>query len=209
MEISGSILSIKEKTKQIVKDFYNSGIDYIHIDVMDGLFVTNKSLEMIETKELTNQNQKLDVHLMVEDVKKYIDDYVKLNPEYITFHLEATNDILPLINLIKENNIKVGLSIKPNTDINLIVPHLKYLDLVLIMSVEPGKGGQEFIPSTLDRINFFYNYRNENNLNFKIEVDGGINDTTIKLLDKIDIAVVGSFITNGNYKDQVLKLKGE
>lgn len=209
MEISGSILSMKEKTNHIVDEFYNSGIDYIHIDVMDGLFVTNKSLEMIETKELTNQNQKLDVHLMVEDVKKYIDDYVKLNPEYITFHLEATNDILPFINLIKENNIKVGLSIKPNTDINLIVPYLKYLDLVLVMSVEPGKGGQEFINSTLERIDFLDNYRKENNLNFKIEVDGGINDTTIKLLDKIDIAVVGSFITNGNYKEQVLKLKGE
>lgn len=205
MEISGSILGIKNKSKECIKNFIDSGVDYVHLDVMDGIFVSNTSLPYQEVSNIIS-NFKYDVHLMVSDVKSYIDEFKNINPEYITFHVE-TDNVLENINYLKSLNIKVGLSIKPNTKIDDLIPFLSMIDLVLVMSVEPGMGGQQFIPNTLNTVDYLYSYRQKFNLNYKIEIDGGINDKNISKLDKCDIVVVGSFITNGDYKKQVEVLK--
>ncbi len=145
MKISASFLTIDNIDN--VDKLVDCDIDYLHLDIMDGIFVNNKN-------EVTNISNKkpLDVHLMVNDVYKYIDDFKQLHPTYITVHYEVLDDVMAVINYIKKSNIKVGLSIKPNTDISLIIPYLKYIDLVLIMSVEPGLGGQKFIINSVDKI---------------------------------------------------------
>ena len=179
----------------------------LHVDIMDGIFVLNKTWNIDEVKELlVNTKKKKDIHLMVNDVKKYIDDFKIIKPEYITFHYEAIDNIFDTIRYIKSLKIKVGLSIKPNTNIEDIKPYLKYLDLVLVMSVEPGKGGQTFIESSIDKIDYLYNERINNKYQYLIEVDGGINDITSKLCNKADILVIGSFITNGDYQEQINKI---
>lgn len=205
MKISGSILGIKNKSVEEIKKFYNSGIDLIHIDVMDGIFVPNKSLEYEETKNITTENELLDVHLMVDDVKKYVNDYIKLKPNNITFHIENRENTIELINYIKSNNIKVGLAIKPSTDIKEIIPYLDMVDLVLVMTVEPGLGGQKLLENTLYKIDELYELKDK--YQFEIEADGGINLDTIEYLKKLDIAVIGSYITNGNYYEQIEKIK--
>lgn len=205
--ISASFLSIKDNLKENIKKLDNTTIDMLHVDIMDGIFVPNKTWNNYEVKELLNDTKKeKDVHLMVNDVKKYIDDFKIINPTYITFHYEAVDNIFDTIRYIKSLNIKVGLSIKPNTLIKDIIPYLEYLDLVLVMSVEPGYGGQTFIDSSINKINDLYELRNSNNYHYLIEVDGGINDKTAKMCNKADILVIGSFITNGNYDEQIKKI---
>lgn len=202
MIISGSFLKIQDNKKNI--DRLNDACDMIHYDIMDGLFTERKTLDNIEnTKDI---NKPVDVHLMVKDVKKYVDYIYSINPKYITFHLEVSNT-LENIDYIKNKNVKVGLAINPETKVEDIYDYLKTVDLVLLLSVHPGSGGQKFI-NINDKIEKLYNYRNDNNLSFKIEVDGGINDETIKNIKKADIAVVGSYITDSNnYKEKVEYLR--
>ena len=153
MLVSVSILSSVYKAKEIVEKINKTTADFIHLDIMDGKFVENKTFTFNEIKKLVNfSNKKLDVHLMVKNPLKYIEDYALLNTEYITFHYESVNNHIDIINKIKEYGLKVGISIKPKTDVSEIENILKYLDLVLIMGVEPGKSGQEFKESTLDKI---------------------------------------------------------
>ena len=203
MKISASFLSIKDNLKENINLLTKCDIDYLHLDIMDGLFVNNKTWNISEIKDLINYNKPLDVHLMVYDVYKYIDEYRNLNPEFITFHYEVNLDIMDIINYIKKFNIKVGLSIKPNTKIEEIIPYLPYLDLVLVMSVEPGKGGQSFIMDSIDKIKKLKELKGD----YVIEVDGGINDNTIKYVSDADIVVVGSYITSGNYEERIKNLK--
>lgn len=209
MKLSISYLSIKENMLENMNKINDTSADYVHVDVMDGVFVSNKTKNIEEiTKYLKVVNKPFDVHLMVKDIKKYVDEYERLNPKYITFYLEATNDISNMIKYIKDKGIKVGLSIKPNTDIDLLKPYLNFIDLVLVMSVEPGMGGQDFIDKSEDRINQLYKIKEENNYSYIIEVDGGINPNTVKKCIKSDIVVVGSFITSSNnYQDQIEKLR--
>lgn len=201
--ISVSILGINE-IKEKLEEIDNTTCDYIHIDIMDGIFVPNK----VEYNNEYRFNKKIDIHLMVEDVEKYIEKYKILNPTYITFHFEINQNIKKIIEKIKENNIKVGISIKPNTDINLIKPYLNMIDLVLVMSVEPGFGGQKFIENSTNKINTLKKIREENNYKYLIEVDGGINIDTIDKVKNADIKVVGSYITNSqNYQEKIDTLK--
>ena len=196
MKISASFLTIDNIDN--VNKLVDCDIDYLHLDIMDGMFVNNKN-------EVININNKkpLDVHLMVNDVYKYIDTYKNLNPLFITFHYEAVTDVLEVVNYIKKFNIKVGLSIKPSTKVEEIIPYLPYLDLVLVMSVEPGQGGQSFIMDTVDKIKKLKELKG----NYLIEVDGGINDNTINLVRDADIIVVGSYITSGDYEERIRNLK--
>ena len=206
--IAASILDIKEPKQEEVRKLSEFNIDFIHVDVMDGIFVENKTMPYDSYYEVLKYSLKpFDVHLMVSDVKKYIDYYSELKPSFITFHFEAVSDVRSIINYIKELGIKVGMSIKPTTSIEEIQDYLKYLDLILVMSVEPGRGGQKFIPSTEKKIDVLYDTRQINNYNYLIEVDGGINDETINMCKYADICVVGSFITKGNYQEQIEKLK--
>ena len=217
VEISTSILSVKEE--ESIKKFYDLEVahtDYFHIDVMDGKFVTNNTSQLMN--EYVNQikqisNIPLDVHLMVSNVREYLDEYIPVNPNIITFHYEAvknSEEIMSLINYIKENNIKVGLSVKPDTKIEEIYEFLPYIHMVLVMTVEPGKGGQKLIEETLNKIKQLKQYIQKNNIELDIEADGGINLETIKKVKEagIDIAVVGSGIINTeNYKETIKQLK--
>lgn len=209
MKIASSFLDVKEPKQLEVTKLDRLNIDYLHLDVMDGIFVENKTYTADEFSEILKfTNHPKDVHLMVSDVKKYIDDFAKLNPEFITFHYEAVSEVSSVINYIKELGIKVGMSIKPSTDISEIVDYLNYLDLILVMSVEPGKGGQTFILDSTDKIDKLYRLREKENYPYLIEVDGGINDETIKKCSKADICVVGSFITKQDYNEAIRKLRG-
>mgnify|MGYP004647076253 CR=1 FL=1 len=219
IEVSTSILNVKEKDS--VKTFYDletAKTNFFHIDVMDGKFVDNNTAKrMLEYATNIKQisNVPLDVHLMVEDTKKYIDDYLALEPMYITVHKEAfksKEEFEEIILYIKENRIKVGVAIKPETKVEEIYEILPYIHLILVMTVEPGKGGQGLIPATISKIAELSNYRQENNLDFYIEADGGINEKTINQVREAgtDIVVAGTAIVNAeNYKIAIQTLKKE
>lgn len=204
--ISASILSIKENVKENIEKLDDTTIDFLHLDIMDGKFVPNKTWDIDIIKSLIENTKKpKDIHLMVEDVKFYVDKFKVLNPEYITFHLEIDEDIMYLINYIKKLGIKVGISIKPNTDINMILPYLEFIDLILVMTVEPGQGGQSFIETVIPKVEQLNKLKEK--YNFLIQVDGGINNLTIKKVDA-DIYVVGSYITKSDdYQNQINALK--
>ena len=208
MEISVSYLSSKYSKEHTIRLIEETTAHYIHVDLMDGGFVPSKNFTMPEVLDLLKDHQKpIDVHLMVFDPIIYIDELAKLQPEYITFHVEATKDIVKTIEMIRGYGIQVGLSIKPNTDLYELMPYLALIDLVLIMSVEPGRGGQEFIPSSVSRLQELLQIRKENHLSFKIEMDGGINKDTIGLVPNLDIAVSGSFVcTSDDYQARIDEL---
>jgi len=194
MELSVSVLNAENRL-QMIKILNKTDISYIHIDVMDGIFVSQTSLPLEEIIELSNiSNKKLDVHLMVEDPISYIEQIKDLkNIEYITIHLEIDKDVKDILSKIKSYGYKTGLSIKPNTDVNALIPYLEDIDLILLMTVEPGLGGQPFIESSIEKIQDLKKLIN--NTNIKIEVDGGINNKTINKVKDANIAVVGSYIT--------------
>ena len=201
-----SILNLKEKEKLLKLD--KEDFDLIHLDVMDNIFVPNKTREFKEISEFVKGiKHPLDIHLMVEDVIKYVDVYKNLNPKSITFHIETSKNPVLMIDYIKKNDIKVGLAINPNTDIKKIEPYLNIVDLVLIMSVEPGYGGQEFINIT-DKLKLLREIRKKYDYKFVIEIDGGINNETVSKVKSADIIVSGSYITSKkNYKVAISELK--
>ena len=219
VEISTSILSVKKD--EIIKKIYEletSGTDFFHIDVMDGKFVENNTTDlMLLYSEYIKQisNIPLDIHLMVQDIKTYIESYLILKPGIITFHLEACNskeEVFEYIKLIKENNCKVGISIKPNTNIEKIKDFLPYIHLCLVMTVEPGKGGQKLIDSTMKKIEELKKYITDNNLDTFLEADGGINLNNIEMIKKLgtDIVVSGSAIIESKDRKKVIyEMKSE
>ena len=153
MKVSVSILSSKIKASDIVKKLDQTECDFIHIDIMDGKFVENKTWTFGEMKDIVKYSHKLlDVHLMVCNPKKYIDDYALLNTDRITFHYEAVKDINEMIEYVKNYGLKVGLAINPDTKPEVVFPYLKDLDQVLVMSVFPGKSGQSFIEESTNKI---------------------------------------------------------
>lgn len=197
MKLSASILSKEEKGIDLVKKFNNTNIDYIHVDVMDGKFVNNKAFPMSEIKKINDISLKpLDIHLMVKNPEKYIMDLAMLNVECITFHYEAVKDVNHLIEYIKNFGIKVGISIKLETDVNVLKPYLNNIDRVLVMSVIPGESGQAFIESTYEKVKSLKELINSLNSKTLISVDGGINDTNASLLKEngTDILVSASYI---------------
>jgi ribulose-phosphate 3-epimerase len=207
--LSTSILGFKENAKENIKKIDSLNTDYLHLDIMDGIFVPNKTWSIEETKTLVeNHTKPLDVHLMVSDIKKYIDDFSTLNPTYITFHFEATENPKEIIEYIKSKNIKVGISIKPRTTVEDLIPYLNLVDLILIMSVEPGKGGQEYLTSANEKIDELELLRNAYKYNYLIEVDGGINNNTIKECLNADMFVVGSYITSSeDFESRINEIK--
>ncbi len=209
MQIAVSFLGIEKDLVKNLQLLNKTDVDYFHYDIMDGKFVENKTGLFKQDLAISKTLKKsFDVHLMVDDVKKYVDQYMLLKPEWITFHLEI-GDTDNLIKYIKDKKIDVGISIKPNTAIDKLLPFLAKVDVVLIMSVEPGAGGQRFLKKAIDRINYLYKYRQEHNLKYIIQVDGGINDKTIKMVRTADVVVVGSFITNSNDYQKKLDLLRE
>ena len=208
MKISTSILDSDNRVTAI-ETLNSSSTDYIHIYVMDGIFVPNKQMNTLEEiSEINNVSQKkLDIHLMVSNPLEYIKKLhlEKKNIEYVTFHIESQSDIRKVISLIKKLNYKVGIALKPNTDINKLIPFLKETDLILILSVEPGHGGQKFIATTSKKIENLSKIIKEKKYPIKIEVDGGINNITIKQIQLSDIAVAGSYIIKSNNYEQSIQ----
>jgi ribulose-phosphate 3-epimerase len=200
-KIAPSILSADfSRLGEEVEAIEKGGAQLIHIDVMDGHFVPNISFGATVMKSLLGKtNVPFDVHLMIEAPEKYLKDFVTENTAYITVHWEACPSISGIIDQIHGYGLKAGISINPDTDVQVLFPILDRVDMVLVMSVFPGFGGQEFIPSALEKIQTLYNLRKEKGLPFEIEVDGGITTTNIHLaLDAgADIIVAGSAIFTG------------
>ena len=217
IQVSTSILTLDKE--DAVKTFYDLEVahtDMFHIDVMDGKFVERDTSEDMKDFSLTLShitNLGLDVHLMVENIEEYIDDYIELEPEYISFHIEASKTkerTMENINLIKENGIKVGLAINPDTSIEEIKEYIPYVHMILIMTVVPGKGGQKLIPETIEKIEELKKYIDENDFDIDIQADGGINGETANSVIKVgaNILVSGSYILNSeNLKEAILSLK--
>ena len=179
MKVGVSFFSSKDIVRDL-KILNDTDVDYIHVDIMDGKFVSNKTMPFKEMRHISDfTDKRLDVHLMVEDASKYIPLYAELNAEYITIHIEIDEDIESDLKLIKSFGIKAGLSIKPDTKVSELVPYLPYIDQVLIMSVEPGAGGQAFIPESENKIKEARALLKSYNIDAIISVDGGVNDTTI------------------------------
>ena len=183
--------------------------DYVHVDVMDGKFVPNKTMPFSEMKNIGKYTSKrLDIHLMVEDPSKYIPLYASLNAEYIAFHVEVDEDIEKNLKMIKDYSIKCGLSICPETKVSSLIPYLPYLDMILVMSVVPGKGGQSFIPETTEKIKELRKLIESYNLDIVINVDGGINNITKNNCLDCDILTAGSYIVNGdNFQEKISSLR--
>ena len=217
MEVSTSLLSVKKE--DIIQTIYNLEVahtDYFHIDVMDGRFVENDTSETMRIYcEYLNQvtNVPIDVHLMVTNIKEYIDSYSIFNPNIITFHYEACKnkeEVYKYIEQIKGRESKVGLAIKPNTNIDEIVEFLPKINLLLIMSVEPGKGGQKFIEGTTQKIKKAKTKIDELNLETEIEVDGGVNLENSKEIKEAGATMLVSgtgIINSKDYKYTIRKMK--
>ena len=217
-EVAVSILSVdKENATHTFYNLETARPEYFHIDVMDGKFVENNNLELMKDYATTIShisNIPLDIHLMVENVEEVADEYIDLAPDRVTFHIEALKDkdrIFNFIQELKENNIKVGIAISPETQIEELKPYLKYIHMVLVMTVVPGKGGQKIIPETLEKIRSLKKYLEENSIDIDIEADGGINGETSEDVREAgaDILVYGFYVVSAeNKRAAVEKIRG-
>ena len=210
VKISASLLSARDNLEKTIEEINDLDIDYIHLDIMDGEFVPNTSFTYEEIKIIASSvNKPLDVHLMVKNIDEYIYNYAMLNTKYITFHYETIHS-LKTIKKIKDYGIKCGIAIKPNTNVEEIYDLLPYIDLVLVMSVEPGKGGQKYINGSELKIKKLKDKIKSLDLHVEISVDGGINNTTAELCKDYgaDILVIGiALINNKNKQDFVNSVK--
>ena len=207
--LSANLMHMHDEIQSIDKN----GSEYIHIDVMDGHYVNNLTFGANMVKSIRPITQKvLDVHLMITPVKKYIDEYIKAGSDIISFHPEADNNSKDIIKQIKSANLKAGIAVHPRVSISDIAEFLDLIDMVIVMTVVPGFGGQKFMHSEINKIIELANIRKERNLHYEIEVDGGINSETAQICKDVDadVLVAGSYIFSGgkeNYKKMIDSLR--
>ena len=209
VELAPSILSCDFSNLQSDLD-QTKGTDLkmIHIDVMDGIFVPNISFGFKVISDIRDKNDYLfDTHAMIKEPIKYIEEFKKAGVDRLTIHYEACENLDETIKEIKNAGMQVGLTFKPATDIDLITPYLDKIDLILVMSVEPGFGGQKFMEDSIEKIEFFRNYIDQNNLDVLVQVDGGIKTSNVdKVIDAgADIIVSGSDVFGKDIKNQINK----
>lgn len=182
---------------EAVRTIDQAGAQYVHIDVMDGIFVPSISFGMPVIASIRKETKRVfDVHLMIEEPEKYLDKYYEAGADYVTFHYEACSDILKVLKKVKAEKKKIGISIKPGTDVQVLDKYLADLDLILVMSVEPGKGGQKFMPSSIGKIDYLIKQKEKNGYHYLVEVDGGINNETAKLVKEVgcEAVVAGTYL---------------
>lgn len=213
MIVSPSILAADfNALDQEMKKVNDSSCEWVHLDVMDGKFVPNTTFDEKLVKELRPiSNKVFDVHLMIEKPVEQVMKYYEAGADYVTFHFEACENIKEVLENLKKQNLKVGLSIKPATSVTVLDEFLPYLDLILVMSVEPGKGGQKFMDSCLDKIDYLVKKRSKSNYSYLVEVDGGINLDTAKLVKKVgcDVVVAGTYLFKNENFIKATKELGE
>lgn len=214
MKIAPSLLSCDfTRLKEEVRLLEESGVDYLHYDVMDGQFVPNISFGLPILEQLRQiTDLTIDTHLMIEQPERYIEAFADAGSDIITVHVESTSHIHRVIQQIKETGKKAGITLNPGTALAMIEPVLEEVDLVLVMSVNPGFGGQSFISSMIDRIQYLNDYRKTHQLNYEIEVDGGVNDKTAALCREsgADVLVAGSyFFKHDDFRIPTTELRGE
>ena len=211
MLVAPSILSANfGKLDEEIKAICDAGCDFIHVDVMDGHFVPNLTIGPVVVESVAKVATKpLDIHLMVENNNFFVDLFAPLKPEFITFHIEEEKHPHRLIQKIKSLGIKAGVVLNPNTNPSVLEYILEDLDMVLLMSVNPGFGGQKFIPSVIRKAQAVNEMRKRLNPNCLIEVDGGVNDKNIEALEDagVDMVVAGSYVFKNDYKQAIESLK--